>query len=57
MANDLVDFQADAIARGYTYDFAFEGKSAPASPSKRSWLHTTWTFDAHRIEREEEVYG
>lgn len=31
--------------------------AAPASPSKPSWLHTTWTFDAYRIEQEGEVYG
>ena len=30
MANDLADFQADAIARGYTHDFGFDLKSAPA---------------------------
>jgi len=30
MANDLADFQADAIARGYTHAFAIDGKSAPA---------------------------
>ena len=31
MANDLADFQADAIARGYTHDFGFDLKSAPAN--------------------------
>ncbi len=30
MANDLADFQAEAIARGYTHDFAFDGRSAAA---------------------------
>ena len=27
---DLADFQAEAIARGYVHDFAFDAKSAPA---------------------------
>ena len=31
MANDLADFQAEAIARGYTHDFGFDLKSAPAN--------------------------
>jgi len=30
MANDLADFQAEAIARGYTHDFAFDARSAHA---------------------------
>ena len=30
MANNLADFQAEAIARGYTHDFAFDARSAPA---------------------------
>ncbi len=30
MPNELADFQADAIARGYTHAFAIGGKSAPA---------------------------
>lgn len=29
MANNLADYQANAIARGYTYDFAFDAKTAP----------------------------
>ncbi len=29
MANDLANFQADAITRGYTHDFGFDVKSAP----------------------------
>ena len=31
MANDLADYQAEAIARGYTHDFGFDLKSAPAN--------------------------
>ncbi len=31
MANDLADYQAEAIARGYTHNFGFELKSAPAN--------------------------
>ncbi len=31
MANDLADFQADAIARGYTHNFGFDAESAPAN--------------------------
>ena len=31
MANDLTDFQADTIARGYTHDFGFDSRSAPAN--------------------------
>ena len=30
MANDLADFQAEAIARGYAHDFAFDARSAPS---------------------------
>ena len=31
MTNDLADYQAEAIARGYTHDFGFDLKSAPAN--------------------------
>ena len=31
MANDLADFQATAITRGYTHDFGFDAKSAPVN--------------------------
>jgi hypothetical protein len=31
MVNDLTDFQADAIARGYTHDFGFDGRSTPSN--------------------------
>jgi len=30
MANNLADFQAEAIARGYTHDFGFNVRSAHA---------------------------
>jgi hypothetical protein len=30
MANDLAGYQAEAVANGYTHDFGFDGRSAPA---------------------------
>ena len=30
MANDLADYQAEAIAQGYTHDFGFDGRLAPS---------------------------
>ncbi len=30
MAKDLADYQTEAIANGYTHDFGFDGRSAPA---------------------------
>ena len=30
MAKDLADCQAEAIANGYTHDFGFDARSAPA---------------------------
>ncbi len=30
MANDLADYQAEAIGHGYTHDFGFDGRSAPS---------------------------
>ena len=31
MSNDLADFQAEAITRGYTHNFGLNVKSAPAN--------------------------
>ena len=45
MANDLADFQAEAIARGYTRDFAFEARSAAAAYVKELRIVEYVTFD------------
>ena len=45
MANDLADFQAEAIARGYTHDFAFHGRSAPANIVNELRVVEYVTFD------------
>ena len=45
MANDLADFQAEAIARGYTHDFAFDAKSAPSDISNELRIVEYETFD------------
>ena len=31
MVNDLTDYQAEAIAKGYSNDFGFDGRSAPSN--------------------------
>ena len=46
MANDLADFQAEAIARGYTRDFAFEARSAAAAYAKELRIVEYVTFDS-----------
>ncbi len=45
MANDLSDFQAEAIARGYTHDFGFDGRSAPADIANELRIVEYVTFD------------
>jgi len=45
MANDLADFQAEAIARGYTHDFAFDARSAPAAIASELRVVEYVTFD------------
>ena len=45
MANDLADFQAEAIARGYTHDFAYDGRSAPADIANELRVVEYRTFD------------
>ena len=46
MANDLADFLAEAIARGYTRDFAFEARSAVAAYAKELRIVEYVTFDS-----------
>ncbi len=46
MANDLADFQAEAIARGYTHAFAFDGRSAPAEIARGLRVVECVTFDS-----------
>ena len=44
MANDLADFQAEAIARGYTH--AFDGRSAHADIASELRVVECVTFDS-----------
>ncbi len=46
MANDLADFQAEAIARGYTHDFAIDARSAPADIASELHVVEYVTFDS-----------
>jgi len=46
MANNLADFQAEAIVRGYTRDFAFEAKSAPAGFASELRIVEYLNFDS-----------
>ncbi len=46
MANNLADFQAEAIARGYTHDFAFEARSAAAANAEELRIVEYVTFDS-----------
>ncbi len=46
MAIDLADFQAEAIARGYTHDFSFDVKSAPADIANGLRIVEYVTFDS-----------
>ncbi len=45
MANDIAEFQADAIACGYTHDFAFDGRSAPTDIANELRVVDYRTFD------------
>ncbi len=45
MAHNLADFQAEAIARGYTRDFAFEARSSPADFASELHIVEYETFD------------
>ena len=46
MANDLADFQAESIARGFTHDFAFDARSAAADIAKELRIVELVTFDS-----------
>ncbi len=46
MANDLADYQAEAIARGYTHDFGFDVRSAPADIANELRVSEYVTFDS-----------
>ncbi len=46
MANDLADFQAEAIARGYTHNFAFDVRSAPADIASELRIVEYVAFDS-----------
>lgn len=46
MANDLADFQAEAIARGYTHNFASDGRSAPADIASELRIVENVIFDS-----------
>ena len=46
MANDLADYQAEAIARGYTHDFAVDGRSASANITNELGIVEYVTFDS-----------
>ncbi len=42
---DLADFQAEVIARGYTHDFAFDLRPAPADITNELRIVEYVTFD------------
>ena len=42
---DLADFQAESIALGYTHDFAFDIRSAPANITKELRIVEYVSFD------------
>ena len=42
---DLADFQAEAIARGYVHDFAFDLKSAPVEIANELRIVEYVSFD------------
>ena len=46
MANDLADYQANAIARGYTYDFSLDARSAPTDIECELHVVEYVTFDS-----------
>ena len=46
MANDLADYQAEAIAHGYTHDFGFDGRSAPSDIANELRIVEYVTFDS-----------
>ncbi len=46
MANDLADYQAEAIARGFTHDFSFDARSAPSGIESDLRVVECVTFDS-----------
>ncbi len=46
MANDLADYQAEAIARGFTHDFSFDARSAPSGVESELRVVECVTFDS-----------
>ncbi len=46
MVNDLADFQAEVIERGYTHDFAFDARSAHADIASELRVVECVTFDS-----------
>ncbi len=46
MVKDLADFQAEATARGYTHDFAFDLRSAPADITDELRIVEYLSFDS-----------
>ena len=45
MAIDLADYQAEAVAHGYTHDFGFDGRSAPSDIANELRVVEYVTFD------------
>ncbi len=45
MANDLADYQAEAIAQGYTHDFGFDGRLAPSDITNELRIVEYVSFD------------
>ena len=43
---DLADYQAEAIARGYVHDFAFDLRSAPANIANELRIEEYVSFDS-----------
>ena len=46
MADNLANFLAESIARGYTHDFGFEGRSAPTDIANELRVSGSVTFDS-----------
>ncbi len=46
MAKDLADYQTEAIANGYTHDFGFDGRSAPADIANELRIVEYVSFDS-----------
>ncbi len=46
MATNLADFQAEAITRGYTHDFSFDGRSVHRDNTNELRIVEYVTFDS-----------